>query len=90
MHIPGYETNLECLEAEIPQFTTLVSTPALRCFALRSCGLLMASACQKNHMYGCTFAGPTGRFVSMTVMLHSTTLGEAKEQRNVPNSLVLL
>jgi len=34
MHIPELETALECLEAEVQQFMTLVPCPAPLCFAL--------------------------------------------------------
>jgi len=56
------ETALECPEAAIPQFTTLVFSLAPNCFTAswHFCGVFVASwTWQQIHMYGCTFAGIT-------------------------------
>ena len=76
------------------QFTTLVSSPEPQCFVCHLTflwafdGIFVASSTyQQVHVYGCICAGLTQRFVLMIVVLHSTTVGGAKEQKLISQIL---
>jgi len=72
MYIPGPKTAIECPGAEIPQFTTLVSSPALHSIAFQMLDIFVGFWCRlcvlfnmtTNHMYGRTCVG----FVFVTVV----------------------
>ena len=69
LYILRPEPAFECPVAEIPQFTTLVPSPAPHGFALQP---------KQIHMHGCTCAGLTWRFVFKTVVLHVIPLHDCR------------